>query len=237
MRALLALLIALAVVAASCAPARKGDLILRNPKCPEDMVAVPGGPFIYGDPAIKGSAAERVYLRGFCIDRYEHPNQPGSPPTVNVTWLEAGAECQKIGKRLCTEFEWEKAARGPSGLAYPYGVRFDAGACRYFGLRQDPAYRTGTHIACKSSYGVFDMSGGVWEWTENPYKPGSKEAVVRGGYSANILRLSARAAYRGAFDRDARKLELGFRCCSTPPGPLKAPKEPEKKNAEPKKLE
>ena len=176
--------LAAALACASCAPPRGGDDVLRVPVCPPDMVGVPGGHFTYGDRWVQGTGPQRLQLRGFCIDRYEHPNRPGEAPTVTVTWLEAKGHCAELGKRLCSEFEWEKAARGPTGLAFPYGSRFDGAACRYFGLSQDPAYRTGKHSRCKSPCGAYDMSGGVWEWTENPFKPGSGEVSVRGGFSA-----------------------------------------------------
>ncbi len=188
------------------------------------MVAVGGGPFTYGDKELK-TRHEAIHLRGFCIDRYEHPNQPNVAPTVNVTWLEANSYClrQSPQKRLCTEFEWEKAARGPSWRPFTYGSRFDREACRSFDLGQQPGYRTGTHLACKSPYGASDMSGGVWEWTENPFKPGSRERVIRGGFSPKNLEQSTRISYRGALDPGTRSAEVGFRCCHTPPGRLKPP--------------
>jgi formylglycine-generating enzyme required for sulfatase activity len=225
MKRVLVWLVALAC--ASCAPPRGEDPILQKLDCPEGMVAVGGGPFVYGDDGIPGSSSEKLWLRGFCIDRYEHPNRPGVEPTTSVTWLEAAALCQAQGRRLCTEYEWEKAARGEDGLAYPYGGTFRQDACRYSDLAQEPAYRTGTHLACKSPCGAYDMSGGVWEWTAGPFSPAGSDRVVRGGFNPRGLSLTARSAYRGQFPPLSKSPELGLRCCWTPPGELRAPKLPE----------
>ena len=56
-----------------------------------------------------------------CMDEHEWPNRPGEHPDVMVRYVEAKAACEAVGKRLCTEFEWETACEGPEVLAYPYG--------------------------------------------------------------------------------------------------------------------
>ena len=233
-RALLLIAVGALLSGASCAPPRdRDDPILVALKAPEGMVPVPGGPFIYGDAAVPGSIPRRLHLRGFCIDRYEYPNKPGAPPMVGVTWIEAEALCAEQGKRLPTEFEWEKADRGPAGQPYSYGSRFDPQAARIFSLASEPAYRTGSYLRCKSPYGAFDMTGGVWEWTANPFTPGSKEISVRGGFSIKAPKLTSRAAYRAAFDRAAKSQELGFRCAYTPAGALLEPRDPSQQEEEP----
>jgi len=104
------------------------------------MVLVPAGEFLYGDNN------QRLSLPAFYIDKYEVSTrlyaafirdtrraQPsdwsqqvalvgsGDRPVVNVTWHDADAYCRHYGKRLPTEQEWEKAARGTDGRKYPWG--------------------------------------------------------------------------------------------------------------------
>jgi len=103
--------------------------------CPPDMVMIPSGPTIYGPAEEKNAAgatkeeAQRINMRAFCIDKYEYPNKLGDPPTRLVTWLEANTMCATKNKRLCTEFEFEKACRGPTGTLYTYGDGYAAKAC------------------------------------------------------------------------------------------------------------
>src|SRR6266700_573036 len=88
--------------------------------CPPDMVMIPSGPTIYGPAEEKNvvptakEEGQRINMRAFCVDKYEYPNKQGDPPTRLVTWLEASTMCTNKNKRLCTEFEFEKACRGPT---------------------------------------------------------------------------------------------------------------------------
>ena len=70
--------------------------------------------------AIGDAQFGQVRRERFCIDRYEFPNQPGNFPRVGAAFTEAEALCQKAGKRLCSEDEWEKACKGPDELRFPY---------------------------------------------------------------------------------------------------------------------
>ncbi len=200
--------------------------------CPDGMVLVPPGKFRYGDKEITGRRTDEE-IGAFCIDRYEYPNREGVRPASGVSWLEAASACREQGKRLCTEYEWEKAARGPRGRRYPWGNTFDPSACAL-----DPD-APGEHLAgarprCRSYYGVYDMGGSVWEWTMNTWeddaaepgagapvgsttltgRSGSAKRVVRGGWERGLGEKGARASYRAAEDPSKTSPRIGFRCCA-----------------------
>lgn len=137
--------------------------------------------------------AHMVMLEAFLIDKYEvsnrrygefikatrHPapaywddprlNKPGQP-VVGVNWLDAKAYCEWRGKRLPTEAEWEKAARGPAGFLYPWGNGFDPAKANY-GKRKEATVPVDSHPDGASYYGVFNMAGNVFEWVADWYDP------------------------------------------------------------------
>jgi len=233
------------------------------------MVYVPAGEFLMGSDQ-GGSDDEKpqhkVYLDAFWIDRTEVTNaqykkcaQAGqckassyagdskfngdTQPVVGVDWNDAKTYCGWAGAALPTEAQWEKAARGTDGRAYPWGnnpvtgklLNFCDKNCEYDQKDSavDDGYAktapVGSYLAGTSPYGALDMAGNVWEWVEDWYDGypgttyksdyfGQKYRVLRGGSWLND------ATYVRATDRgyvglsDNRSADIGFRCVGSGPG-------------------
>jgi formylglycine-generating enzyme required for sulfatase activity len=157
------------------------------------------------------------------------PERPDLPVT-QVNWMDAQNYCHWRGARLPSEFEWEKAARGPDGRVYPYGDTFDPE--RANSGKEGEIAPVGRYAGSASPYGAVDMAGNVWEWTSSWYLPypgsglqsplfGRRQKVLRGGSAGTVgghyllQSLTSRASYRFLLDPRAKAADAGFRCVQT----------------------
>lgn len=221
-------------------------------------VLVPAGAFTMGDDA--ESPRRAVYLDAFYLDKYKvttarfakflqatgslkppdgwddaGPESNGELPVIGVDWNDADAYCHWAHKRLPTEAEWEKAARGSDARAYPWGNDSPDSTRASFERSATNPYRggltpVGSHPAGKSPYGAFDLSGNASEWVgdwfsesfpssevRNPKGPATGEGrVIRGsGWDEPAGRLLSTKRYHASPDQ--RLDDLGFRCAQAAP--------------------
>ena len=223
------------------------------------MVLVPAGKFTRGSSLSDDEKPVRqIYLNAFYMDKYEvtvgqyakylevtgmeeppdwdtmNQSQHQRRPVVNVSWEDAVNYCKWADKRLPTEAEWEKAARGADGRIYPWGneapTRLHANYGRSDWDDHMALAPVGSFEAGKSPYGIYDLAGNAWEWVfdwyehdfytkspdKNPIGPSKgDEKVVRGGswlYVSEFLR----SAHRFNAQPSNRHFGYGFRCAKTP---------------------
>jgi formylglycine-generating enzyme required for sulfatase activity len=202
------------------------------------MVLVPPGCFMMGD---QGTGGRQCFDQPFWIDKYEVTNRQFAQfggqaarrsdwtddnyPRERITLFEARDFCAKRGARLPTEAEWEYAARGPDGLAYPWGNQFLSGNVVYGGNSGRQPADVGSKPGGISWVGGLDLSGNVWEWVSSlakPYPYGamdgresnsdtSSERVIRGGSWGDNMNI-VRATNRYWFTPSSSYGSGGFRC-------------------------
>ena len=146
----------------------------------------------------------------------------GYHPVANVTWKDAKAYCDWIGGRLPTEAEWEKTARGPDGLPYPWGEEWSPTKSNCNELGYQNVVEVGQVETDVSVYGVRDMMGNVQEWVGGklrayPKSPARRDAnFQRGFYSARGGSYAIKGASINLWTRGAYlprgQYGTGFRC-------------------------
>jgi len=226
---------------------------------PNEMILIPAGEFIMGtNTRLPDEGPEhKVTLPAYYIDKYEvtnlqykkfndatnrkspshfknrtYPKGKADHPVTYVSWYDARAYCEWAGKRLPTDQEWEKAARGSDGRNFPWGDEFGddkANTPVRWEALDKPGDTTpvGAFPAGKSPYGLYDMTGNVWEWTSSWYKayPGNKHPTENYGEKYKTLKggswwdcsfykcgISAPSFNRAFFLPRTRNKSFGFRC-------------------------
>ena len=193
--------------------------------------------------------SDMVQINEFCIDQFEAPNKVGVQPFVARTALEGESWCKSQGKELCTDVQWQKACEDGKKTKYPYGNTYDHSACndqkvwrvpnwrlvaRYNPKDPDSWPESRDHIAylnqatpsgsfskCKTTIGIYDLTGNAAEWVRNT--KGRRSSVGGNIYKHNIKGCYWSKCYKGVLPNCQftnpnhasafRSYETGFRCC------------------------
>jgi len=183
------------------------------------MILIPAGDFVAGLSASESS----LPLPAFFIDptevtQKEYSKVTGKNPSFfmgdgrpveKVNWFDAAAYCEKLGKRLPTEWEWEKAARAGTRTKYYWG---NAAEDAYAWFKDNADQQTHpVGLKKPNPFGLYDMAGNVWEWTASDFGGAIPGKVLRGGSWRNgssSLRSSSRITSLPHFQYHY----AGFRC-------------------------
>jgi formylglycine-generating enzyme required for sulfatase activity len=145
------------------------------------------------------------------------PEERGDHPVVLVTWRDAAAYCAWRGevvgaaRRLPTADEYEKAARGISGAAYPWGVEYDASMLNSAVAGPRDTTPVGSCEAGASPYGMLDAAGNVFQWTSTPWEHKPNAMTVKGSAWDDYAGVGRAASAYGR-PRSVRHAIVGFRC-------------------------
>ena len=195
---------------------------------PDGMVYIPAGEFIMGDAEEPETQGGKLVKTGaYLVDlfevthenykkfRPEHSYHPKRArwPVASVTYAEAESFCQAEGKRLPSETEWEKAARGKDGRKWPWKIYIDHPNNGFSGFMPEPVDKRQDWV---SPYGVYGMGYNVWEWMTDDYTPVGREGkikILRGGLLQSHLTIKFSPAwFRNWMNPDAKLNFIGFRC-------------------------
>ncbi|SVB37750.1 uncharacterized protein METZ01_LOCUS190604 [marine metagenome] len=203
---------------ASLDPEERSTSTDRGQKCPEKMALVDGRVFIAEKD---GGIPHEASVKTVCIDMYEvtqrqfeflmgenpsHFSGVSSRPVENVSWHQAKEYCQRLGKRLPTEWEWENAARSKKNTSYFWGNEFNPDFAWFIGNSSSRTNPVGQKNP--NPIGLFDMIGNVWEWTDS----GEKNLKYLRGGSWNTYEKNMRTNDRRQSDPSFTSSTFGFRC-------------------------
>jgi sulfatase modifying factor 1 len=143
-------------------------------------------------------------------------------PARYVTFAAAKSACARKNKHLCRADEWERACSGPTGQAYPYGNAFEAGRCNSASGITGSPWAVGTHATCATTGtpALLDMSGNVWEWTNecsgNNCELRGGSFIVDGSFFPTALSCAGTKSQDISSEVFGTDHDFGYRCCSLP---------------------
>jgi eukaryotic-like serine/threonine-protein kinase len=222
-------------------PAGRFDMGQANHKDEIPVHAVDLKAFWIDQTEVTNSKYMQCVVQGRCraprrTNSYARESYYGNPefanhPVIYVDWSDAQAYCGWSGRRLPTEAEWEKAARGTDGRIYPWGNEVARQGLLNFYFYVGDTAAVGSYPSGASPYGALDMAGNVWEWVadwygsdyyagspaSDPTGPASGTArVVRGGAWLDH-EFSVQSAQRFWYGPDSAFFNVGFRCAMDAP--------------------
>ena len=197
--------------------------------------------FISNDTlSLNAQPSQKIFLKSFYLDQFEVTYEAfnrykpklkyeifdAKEPIRGVSWYEADAYCLAQGKRLPTEFEWEKAARGINGKLFVWGDQFEQNKANF----SKKVRVVGSTSSDTSTYGISDLNGNVSEWTSSWYDTykasnfrdklyGKKVKVIRGDsfhkMEHGLMKEFTILYYRNYAPPYERFWDTGFRCAQS----------------------